>query len=202
MTSGTGTDALDGLLAQHFPEVAPYLVLMASADPDGFEAIKAVRDAEKRCWCLITYGISDLGEKKRTHPALSGLGYELTLRIPDGGGSAPPDWAILLLNNLARYLRPKKYDVLDEEPLIFNEPITLSAPTGLTAIMLADDVQFGNGIDTPNGYVQFRQVVGITQDEGMYQAGFGRSRLREKLLASDPFLVTRLDRISVLPPSA
>jgi hypothetical protein len=202
MTSGTGTDALDRLFSQHFPGAAQHVVLMTGADPDGFEAVKAVRDAERHCWCLITYGISDLGEKKRTHPALSGFGYELTLRAPESGESLPPDWAIVLLNNLARYLRPRRYDVLDDEPLMFNEPIAPGVSTALTAIMFADDVQFGNGIDTPNGYVQFRQVVGITQDEGMYQAGFGRARLREKLVASNPLLLTLLNRPSVLPPLA
>ena len=201
MTSGAGTEALDRVLAQHFPGVVPHVVLMTSADPDGFEAVKAVRDAPNGLWCFLTYGISDLGEKKSTHPALSGLGYELTLRAHDDGTASPPDWPIVLLNNLARYLRPKKYDVVDEEPLIFNEPLTVGIPTRLTAIMFADDVQFGYGMDTPNGYVQLRQAVGLTQDEGRYQAGLGRSRLREKILASNPFLLTRLDRSSVLPPA-
>jgi hypothetical protein len=200
MTSGPGAEALDRVLAQHFAGVLPYVVLMASADPDGFEAVKAVRDAPNGLWCFLTFGISDLGERKSTHPALSGLGYELTLRVPIEAEAAPPEWPVILLNNLARYLRPKKHDVLDDEPLMFQEPLTVGIPTRLTAIMLADDVQFGNGMDTPNGYVQFRQVVGITHDEGMYQSGFGRFRLREKLLALYPLLPTVLDRPSVLAP--
>jgi len=200
MTSGPGAEVLDSVLGQHFPRVAPVQVLMQSAETDAFEAIKVVRDPQDRFWCYLTYGISDLAEKRSTHPALSGLGYELTLRLPCGSEPLPPDWAIVFLNNLARYLRPKRYDVVDSEPLLFNEPLTPSFPTALTAVMLADDVQFGYGMDTLNGYVQFRQVVGITQEEGMFQAGFGRSALQEKMAATNPLLLTILDRRSVLPP--
>jgi len=49
--------------------------------------------------------------------------------------------------------------------------------------------------------VQFRQVVGITQDEGIYQSAFGRPKLLERLSASNPFLMTILTRQSVLPLS-
>lgn len=200
MKSGPGSDALDNILARHFPGLAPVQVLMVSAEWDGFEAIKVVRDAEGRFWCYLTFGISDLGEKHGTHPALSGLGYELTMRVAcHAAESTPPGWPITLLNNLARFLRPQRYDVVDSEPLIFKEPLTVAAPTTLTAVMLADDVQFGYGMDTANGYVQFRQVVGITQDEAMFQAGFGRSALLEKISAVNPFLLTILDRPSVLP---
>jgi hypothetical protein len=187
------------VLAQHFPGVAPVVVTMVSADLDGFEGIRILRDPQERFWCYLTYGISDLAEKQGTHPALSGLGYELTMRVPGGSEPTPPDWPIPLLNNLARYLRPKRYDIVDSEPLLFNAPLIASLPTTLTAVMLADDVQFGYGMDTPNGYVQFRQVVGITHDEGVFQSGFGRSMLLEKMAAVNPFLLTMLDRRSVLP---
>lgn len=199
MKSGTGSDVLDSALARHFPGVSPVQVLMVSADTDGFEAIKILRDPQDRFGCYLTYGISDLAEKRSTHPALSGLGYELTLRVPCSEPT-PPDWPIAFLNNLARHLRPKRYDVVDSEPLLFNEPLTQSVATSLTGVMLADDVQFGYGMDTPNGHVQFRQVVGITQDEGMFQAGFGRPALQEKIAAANPFLLSILDRSSVLPP--
>ncbi|MGH9602605.1 MAG: suppressor of fused domain protein [Terriglobales bacterium] len=200
MTSGPGSDALDSVLARHFPGAAPLQVRMVSAEADGFEAVKVVRDPQQRFWCYLTFGISDLSEKQSRHPALSGWGYELTMRVPYGSEATPPDWPIALLNNLARYLRPKRYDVVDSEPLLFNEPLAAAAPTTLTALMLADDVQFGYGMDTPNGYVQFRQVVGLTQEEGMFQAGFGRSALLEKISAGNPFLLTILDRPSLLPP--
>lgn len=202
MRPGSGSEALDQVLARHFPSVTPHVVLMTSAEPDGFEVIKIVRDAQGRFCCYLTYGISDLAEKRGTHPALSGLGYELILRAPAGTDALPPDWPVPLLNNLARHLRPKRHDLADSEPILFNESLTVDPPTGLTAVMFAQDVQFGHGIDTPNGYVQFLQVVGITQDEGMYQAAFGRAMLLEKLVASNPFLLTILDRSSVLPPPA
>lgn len=202
MRPGPGSDALDRVLAQHFPGVTPYVVLMTSAEPDGFEAIKIVRDGQGRFWCYLTYGISDLAEKRGTHPALSGLGYELILRAPADTESSPPDWPVPLLNNLARYLRPKRYALADSEPILFSESLTVDPPSSLTAVMFAQDVQFGHGIDTPNGYVQFLQVVGITQDEGIYQAAFGRAMLLEKLTPSNPFLLTILDRSSVLPPPA
>ncbi len=199
MRTGPGADALDSVLAQHFPGLAPVVVMMVSADWDGFEGIKALRDPQARFWCYLTYGISDLAEKRGTHPALSGLGYELTTRVPCGPEATPPGWPLTLLNNLARHLRSKKYDVVDSEPLIFNQPLTPAEPTALNAVMFADDVQFGYGMDTPNGYVQFRQVVGITGDEGVFQSGFGRPALLEKISARNPFLLTLLDRASVLP---
>ncbi|MBI4167158.1 MAG: suppressor of fused domain protein [Acidobacteria bacterium] len=200
MTSGPGALALDGALAQHFPGVEPVLVLMTSADRDGFDAIKVLLDREGSFWFYLTFGISDLGEKQGTHPALSGLGYELTMRVPAGPEPSPPDWPIPLLNNLARYLRPMRYDVVDSEPILFETPLTTDPPTDLTGVMFADDVQLGYGVDTPNGYVQFRQVVGIRQEEGIYQSAFGRAALVEKISRSNPFLHTILDRPSVLPP--
>jgi len=200
MTSGPGAEVLNGILAQHFPGVEPVLVLMTSADQDAFEAIKIVREVQGRFWCYLTFGISDLGEKHGTHPALSGLGYELTMRVPAGPEPSPPDWPIPLLNNLARYLRPMRYDVVDSEPILFNAPLTIDPPAALTGVMFAEDVQLGYGVDTPNGYVQFRQVVGITQEEGIYQSAFGRTALVERISRSNPFLLTIPDRPSVLPP--
>lgn len=200
MKSGTGAEALDRVLIQRFPDVTPNLVLMVSAEQDGFEALKILRDGQGRFWCYLTFGISDLGEKQGTHPALSGLGYELSLRVPCGSESTPPDWPIPFLNNLARSIRLQKYDLPDSEPIFLNAPLTVDPPTTLTAVMFAEDVQFGYGLDTPNGYVQFRQVVGITRDEGIYQSAWGRSMLLKKISAVNPFLLTILDRQSVLPP--
>jgi hypothetical protein len=200
LTCGPGTDALGSVLDKHFPGNRAHLVLMASSDTDGFEGVQALLAPNGQFWFYMTFGISDLGEKRGTHPALSGLGYELTLRAPGSPEASPPEWPIALLNNLARFLRPMKYDVLDSEPIQFNEPLSTASPTALTAIMFADDVQLGYGVDSANGFVQFRQVVGITEDEAMYQSAFGRARLQEKLAASNPFLLTILDRSSVLPP--
>ena len=200
MRSGRGSEALDSILAKHFPHIEPHLVLMASSDPDGFEAVKVMKPPKDQFCFYITYGISDLGEKQGTHPALSGLGYELTMRVPPIADLSPPDWPIPLLNYLARHLRPLRYDVMDSEPVLFSTPLTAEPLTPLTGVIFADDVQLGYGMDTPNGFVQFRQVVGITQDEGMYQSAFGRSRLLEKISRLNPFLLTILDRPSVLPP--
>jgi len=197
---GPGAKALDAVLDQRFPAVRPFVVLMTSADQDGFEQVKVFLASQSHFWFYITFGISDLGEKQGTHPALSGLGYELTMRVPAGSKSSPPDWPMPLLNNLARYLRPKRYDVMDSEPIMFNSPLISDPPTALAGVMFADDVQLGNGVETPNGYVQFRQVVGITQDEGVYLSAFGRYKLLEKLVPSNPFLLIVLSRPSVLPP--
>lgn len=200
MRSGPGADALNGVLTKRFPDIDPVLVLMTSSDQDGFEGLKVLLAPQGQFWFYITFGISDLGEKLGTHPALSGLGYELTMRVPNGPDPSPPDWPIPFLSTLARHLRPMKHDVLDSDPIIFSGPLTAASPTALTAVLFADDVQLGYGVDTPNGFVQFRQVVGVTQDEGIYQSAFGRSKLLEKLSPSNPFLLTILDRPSVLPP--
>lgn len=200
MKAGVGSEALDSVLALHFPGVEPAMVLMVSSEQDGFEAMKVIRDSHGAFWFYLTFGISDLGEKTGSHPALSGLGYELTMRAPAGSESSPPEWPIHLLNSLARYLRPMRCDVIDSEPLMFSDPLTTNPPSSLTAVMFADDVKLGNGVDTPNGYVQFRQVVGITRDEGIYQSAFGRPKLLEKMSPSNPFLLTILGRPSVLPP--
>lgn len=197
---GPGSEALDKVLARHFPGVDPFHMLMTSAEKDGFKAIKVLRDTQGSFWLYLTFGISDLGEKQGTHPALSGLGYELTMRVPAGPAPSPPDWPIPLLNNLARYLRPMRYDVVDSEPILFETPLTTDPPTDLTGVMFADDVQLGYGVDTPNGYVQFRQVVGIRREEGVYQSAFGRAALVEKISRSNPLLLTILERPSVLPP--
>lgn len=132
-------------------------------------------------------------------------GFEFTFRItpckldPDSEYGTPhePFWAINLMNNLGRYVfESKKWF----EPYHFipaNSPIRSDTETALVGIAFVPDPKLP-AIDTPNGKVDFLQMVGLTQSEldWLWQdpSTARCQELIDKMRVDNPLLITDLAR--------
>ncbi|HKC28589.1 MAG TPA: suppressor of fused domain protein [Jatrophihabitans sp.] len=132
-------------------------------DQDGAYGLNAYRTTDG--WLMLTLGLSELFGKVSDDPAVSGWGFELTMRVVDGSQpDAPPQWALKLLLKLSQYVYQQGRPFAPGHRMSPGGPITGSPDTRLTALAFATDPQLP-GISTPNGSVQFLTVVGITTDE-------------------------------------
>ncbi|MGW1676089.1 suppressor of fused domain protein [Saccharopolyspora sp. NPDC002376] len=139
------------------------------------------------CWLLITWGFSDLDGVLDSGPMMpapddgpqtdgipepllgldlrsSGLGFELTMRVPrEDDDELPPGWALQTLVSLGEY-------VFDEgRPFADGHRMGVAGALGpdssrITALAFITDPQLG-AIDTTNGRVEFVTAVGVTRDE-------------------------------------
>ena len=72
-------------------------------------------------------------------PAVSGWGFELTMRLPRGeGDDQPPTYAINFLFNLGRYVRRSGNPLGSGHVMDLNGPICIGADTALHAVNLAE----------------------------------------------------------------
>jgi len=131
-------------------------------------------------------------------------GFEFTCRIApvvddknQNGANHEPIWVINVMNNLARY-------VFDSgkwfEPYHFipaNGPVRLDTDTAIVGIAFAPDPKLPE-IDTPNGKVQFLQMVGLTQAEldWLWQEPktYRCQELIDKMREDNPLLIMDLTR--------
>jgi suppressor of fused len=137
---------------------------------------------------FVTFGLSELWTKGSEDPEFSGFGYELTMRTSHQG-EEPRDWTIKLLQRLGELVfegtvfRPG-------HTLDAGTPITGEATSDLTGLVFALDPELGS-IETPNGSLDFVQVVGISGDE------LASIKADRSVLASmqerNPLLITVLD---------
>ena len=134
----------------------------------------------------------------------SGWGFEFTFRIVpfEGdedieGAKNEPNWAIGLMQNLARYVfeSEKSFEAYHFIPA--NGPIRLETDTKMVAIAFVPDPQLGT-IDTPHGEVAFLQMVGLTQEEYnwlLQDPSTDRvEQLIDKMREDNPLLITDLNR--------
>jgi hypothetical protein len=115
-------------------------------------------------WHYVTYGLSELGEKSSTDAKLSGFGLEYTLRLVDPSPT-PPAWPINLLRWVAAqvWLTRQPYD--PSHSMNFANPRMLETVSpGVEGLAFLADESLGT-IDTPNGTVQFVNVVPLARGE-------------------------------------
>ncbi|HEU0130784.1 MAG TPA: suppressor of fused domain protein [Mycobacteriales bacterium] len=193
-----GWDAIDAALRPLYGDTEPAHVGYGLAPPLGEDLQGCSAYDAGGHWHFVTYGLSALYVKEEGEdPDLSGWGIELTFRLARGDETAPPTWAYLLLNKLARYVNSSGRvfapgHSLDGGGAITGHPADEGAPpTALTGLAFAVDPRLGR-IGTPHGEVTFVQVVGVTADERRRLAA-GEPVLDE-LRARDPLLVTDLAR--------
>jgi suppressor of fused-like protein len=149
-------------------------------------------------WHYVTYGFSELYDKASDNPEWSGYGFELTFRLADDGvRDEPPMWPLGLLQNLARYVFRSGNVFEAGHYLNTNGPIALAEDTQLRSVAFARDPELP-GIDTPNGHVDFLQVVGMTLDEEAALKRWSGVGMLEVLASALPLLHTDLRRDSVL----
>jgi hypothetical protein len=203
-----GWHAIDAACAQLYPDQTNPLHVASVPHPplggDGLiYGISAYRaEGPPRHWHFVTYGFSELYAKESDDPKVSGWGFELTFRLTRAPREKqPPNWAFSFLMNLGRYVRRSRNPFGAGHNMNLNGPIALGSATAIRAITFATDPQLG-AIDTPNGRVEFLQVVGITLDELDACSDWQSDRVRELLLEHNPLLVTDLGRASIREDAA
>jgi suppressor of fused-like protein len=190
-----GWDAIDVALARLYPGVVPVHLAPfpgAHMPGGGVQGISAY-PAEDH-WHLVTYGLSELFEKVSRQPEISGWGYELTIRAarePDD--EEAPQWAFNLLERLARVTQADKHRYRVGDRIELGGPLDGQPETRIVALTVVVDTQLGT-IVTPNGAVQFRQVVGITANELDFLRAGSVELVLEHLTEGNPLLVTDVRR--------
>ncbi|RAU94340.1 suppressor of fused domain protein [Paenibacillus sp. YN15] len=137
-------------------------------------------------------------EKESEDPNYSGYGFELTFRlVRSAEEQEPPAWAMSLLQNMARYVFSSGNVFASGHYLDANGPICLGADTKLTALAFTDEPELPV-IDTPNGRVEFLQMVGITGDELEAMMSWNTNAFLKACHEVLPGYITDLSRDSLL----
>ena len=159
---------------------------------------------------VVSFGMSELYyDPQSAQEEFSGWGFEFSMRIapfaddPDsksfGGAVAlhEPFWAISLMQNLAKYVYNSKKWFEAYHFIPTNSPLRLNTDTKPVGVAFAPDPVLG-GIDTPNGRVEFLQMVGITQRELDWLREDSTTERVERLIdmmrKDNPLLITDLKR--------
>ena len=201
-----GFDAISGAMKRLYPgqegmyygTIIPYA--LGGNDPlDGVEVWKSERSVPH--WHYVTYGFTELGQKESDDPEVSGYGFELTFRLKRGDEEQPPIWPINLLQNLARYVFSSGNVFGTGHHMNANGPIALETDTRLTALGFRIDPELGE-LSTPNGYMTFLQVVGLTEDEMDAMMCWKGDKFLAALEKQLPLCVTDLSRASMMENSA
>jgi len=198
-----GWHAIDDALRPIYGDREPYhvgtIVSWAMGGPDPIHGISAYKnDKPVPHWHYVTYGFTELWDKESTNKEVSGYGFELTFRCARSTTEKkPPNWAFNFLQNLGRYVfeTGNCFGVGHTMPL--NGPIAVDADTLIHAISFIDDIQLPP-INTPNGEVEFLQIVGLTMDELEAISSWNARAFLELRRESDELLITDLDRRSWL----
>ena len=198
----TGFDAITNKLAEIYPEqeprhygtVVPYA--LGGNDPlDGISVYKNEKGIPH--WHYISYGLTELYEKESEIEEESGWGFELTFRLKCGDEEEPPTWPMNLMQNLARYVFSSGNVFSDGHHMSCNGPIALEEETKLTAFGFILDPELED-MDTENGYMEFIQMVGITEDEMHAMMCWNGDSFMEIMDEKYPLCVTDLFRDTIM----
>lgn len=205
-----GWDAIDevldklygGIEPRHYGTIIRYM--LGGEDPlDGVSIYDNTEQEFHRH--IVSYGMSELYySPESSENDFNGWGFEFTFRIVPFEGDKDtdeaknePNWAIGLMQNLARYVfeSEKWFEAYHFIPA--NGPIRLETDTKMVAIAFVPDPQLGT-IDTPHGEVAFLQMVGLTQEEYdwlLQEPNTERvKQLIDKMREDNPLLITDLNR--------
>ncbi|MFO0727569.1 MAG: suppressor of fused domain protein [Myxococcota bacterium] len=199
-----GWEAIEGALKRLYPEITPFHAapplpaIAGGEDPlDGVSAYRSQYGGTPH-WHFITFGYSELYQKETDDPAVSGFGFEMSLRLVDPEATdSPPAWAVSLLQNLARYVFRTGNAFGQGHHTTLNGPIALGRQTLLTAAAFCLDPELGR-IETPNGAVEVLQLVGLTGDEYGATKDWDTRKFLAVVAEQDRALLTTLDRASWL----
>ena len=202
-----GWDAITGALDALYPWVEPRhfgtLIRYRLGGPDPLDGLSAYKRLEPvPHWHIVSYGLSELYEKESDDAETSGYGFELTFRPTcDPAEEEPPMWALSFLQNLARYVFQTGNVFRNGDWMPANGPISRDHDTALHSVAFTADPELP-AITTPFGRVEFRQVVGLTDDELRAARLWNTASLLEALRPHLPLLVTELDRGSLVTEPA
>ncbi|XP_042874623.1 suppressor of fused homolog isoform X2 [Penaeus japonicus] len=120
-------------------------------------------------WHYISFGCSDLHGDGRVHEQTgpenpSGFGFELTMRLKrEEGEKNPPTWPAAIMQGLAKYVFQSESMLCVGDHVSWHCPLD-NSESRVQHMLMGEDPQLGT-ISTPNGPVQFVQIVGITTEE-------------------------------------
>jgi hypothetical protein len=197
-----GWDAIDDALRRIYGDAEPAhygtMIKWRLGGPDPLDGLSAFRSERGwPHWHIVSYGLSELYAKELDDPTFSGYGFELTIRVRRGPDeSAPPGWALNLLQDLARYVFDSGNVFEPGHNMDFNGPMGRD-DSQITAALFAVDPELPT-MDTKNGKVGFVQIVGVTNDELQAATGWKANRFLEVLGESVPFWITDVGRKSIL----
>lgn len=200
--SAPGWEAVDAALAPIYGSREPRhwgsIVRWRLGGRDPLDGLSAYEVDEPPHWHYVTFGLSELYQKESDDPAVSGWGFELTFRLARSPGEQPPDWVWSFLQNLARYVYDTGNVFASGHHMDLHGPIALPHPeTRVRAIAFARDPQLP-AIATPNGRLEFIELVGLTTDEYDAAQDWDTDALLAVFRRSNPLLITDLSRASVL----
>lgn len=195
MAAAPGWDAIDAALARLYPGVVPVHLAPfpgASMPGGGVQGISAY-PAEGH-WHLVSFGLSELYEKVSRQPEISGWGYEMTIRVARRPqDTEAPQWAFNLLERLARVTQAEKHRYRVGDRIDLDNPVDGDPATRIRAFTVVVDPELGV-IDTPNGAVEFRQLVGVTANELDFLRTGSASVVLDHLAEGNPLLITDVGR--------
>lgn len=147
---------------------------------------------------FVTYGLSDLYEKEGTDPEYSGYGLEFTLKLRKAGLSdemSEQQCIVGILNDLARLTFENGEQFFPDEYIYTGQELGFDRgqSSKLTGFVTALD-EVGT-IDTPNGKVDFVELIGATDAE---LKAIMEGKLRVKALVEKIGDVTDYTRESVV----
>lgn len=155
-------------------------------------------------WLLLTYGFSGV---LTPVPEQASYTHEYSLAVPVDDDDTPPVWAAALLQHLARYVLQSgaELKVGDNMPCMHAITQIPFAPehhhqipsTDLDTLVVCEDPLL-QAIETPNGPVSVRRIVGVHPDELALIETWNCSRFIEEWAAEDPRLLTDPQRGTVL----
>ncbi|HKX67437.1 MAG TPA: suppressor of fused domain protein [Intrasporangium sp.] len=185
-----GWDAIEAAVGQHLrPEGGPmHWSTGLLPGQDGVYGISAYR--LPGVWFFVTFGLSELYAKESDDPAVSGWGFELTMRTPrKHAKEQPPGWPLTLLRQLGAYVFTNGSPFGPGHRLDPGSTITGSPDTRLTAVAFTTDAKLPE-IQTPNGSLEFLQVVGITGAELQRMHESSTAEVLQDVARQSPELVT------------
>lgn len=187
---GSGADAIEAAMAELYPGVRPLHVGYRDGTLSGSSAYPALGH-----WHYVTYGLTELAGAGETTVERSGRGFELTLRAPRPvGQQAPPMWPFRVLEQVARFIDDTGTVLADGHRMDLRQPITGDGTdSSLTALLCTTDPELA-ARQTPNGRVDFLQLVGATADELHRAQQTTTSLIIIELSSGNPLLITDPDR--------
>src|SRR5690606_5975984 len=195
----SGWEAIDSALAPLYGSQTPKhygaLIGYELGGPDPIRGISAYKRIDPvPHWHFITYGFSELYDKESDNKDVSGWGFELTMRLKtDPGSEEPPTWTLNFLQNLARYVFNSGNVFSNGDYLNANGAIAAGSESLIRSVAFIHDPELPP-IETPNGHMEFLQVVGVTDDEELAIKQWNALEVLEVFREHLPLLLTDLDR--------
>ncbi|CAL4133728.1 unnamed protein product, partial [Meganyctiphanes norvegica] len=139
-------------------------------------------------WHYVSFGCSDLHGDGRVHEQTgldtpSGFGFELTMRVKrEADEKNPPTWPAAIMQGLAKYVFSSETVLCVGDHVSWHCPLD-NSESRIQHMLMASDPQLGT-IATPNGSVQFVQIIGVTAEElraGQHWNGCGVIDIMKRL---------------------